>query len=140
MYSSHFRGEKSFAAEQKNCELKKLLLRSKRTKKYMGKGIKPNELIRKSAFNLNNKRSAKYGYSREQIEEQALNPKTKKYFQEVYDFHRLIKVKEDRDRRERFNAKVERRKKRLREPLEIGEKVLVLAERLTKKRCTWKIV
>ena len=134
MYSSHLRGGKAFTAEQKNCELKKLLLRSsKRTEKFKGKHIKPNKLIRKSAFNLNNTRSAKYEYSPEQIEEQAITPKTKKHFQEVYVFHRLIKGKEDRDRRERFDAKVERRKKHLRDPLEIGEKVLVLAERLRKK-------
>ena len=45
-------------------------------------------------FNLNNTRSAKYGYSPDEIEEQTLNPETGKYFQEVYDFHCLIKVKE----------------------------------------------
>ena len=60
---------------------------------------KPDELI---TFNLNNTRSEKYGYVSEQIEEQAHNPNTGKYFQEVYDFHRLIKVKEDRGRWERF--------------------------------------
>ena len=48
-------------------------------------------------FNLNNTRSAKYGYSPEQIKEQALDLETGKYFQKVYDFHGLIKVKEDRD-------------------------------------------
>ena len=58
-------------------------------------------------FNLNNTKSAKYGYLPEQIEEQTLNPETGKYFQEVYDFHCLIKVKENRDRTERFDAKVE---------------------------------
>ena len=31
--------------------------------------------------------------SPEQIEEEAFNPETGKYFQEVYDYHRLIKVK-----------------------------------------------
>ena len=82
---------------------------------------------------MNNARSAKYGYSPEQIEKQALNPDTGKYFQEVYDFHRLIKVKQDRDQRERFDSKIVRCKKQLRDPLQIGEKVLVLAECLTKK-------
>ena len=133
MYSPHWRGGKDFAAEPKICELKKLLLRSKRIEKFKGKRIKPNELIKKATFNLNNTRSAKYGYSSEQIEEQALKLDTGEYFQEVYDFHRLMKVKEDRDRRERFDSKIDRRKKRLRDPLEIGEKVLVLAERLRKK-------
>ena len=88
------RGE-AFAAKQKIGELKKLLLRSTRIEKFKGKRIKPNELIKKAMFHINNTRSTKYGYSPKQIEEQALDPKTGKYFQEVYEFHRLmIKVKE----------------------------------------------
>ena len=133
MYSTHLRGGKAFAAEQKIGELKKLLLRSKRTEKFKGKRIKPNELTKKATFNSNNTRSAKYGYLPEQIEEQALNPDTGKYFQEVYEFHSLIKVKEDRDRVERFDSKIDRHKKQLRDPLKIGEKVLVLVEWLRKK-------
>ena len=76
MYSTHLRGRKAFAAEQKIHELKKLLLRSKRIEKFKGKRIKPNKLIKKTTFNLNNTRSVKYGYSPEQIEEQVLYPKT----------------------------------------------------------------
>ena len=110
-------------------ELKKLLLRSKRIEKFKRKRITPNKLIIKAIFNLNNKKSA----SPEQIEEQALDPKTGKYFQEVYDFHRLIKVKENRDRTKQFVPKVDRRKKHLTDPLEVGENVLVLDERLRKK-------
>ena len=64
---------------------------------------------------------------------QVLDPKTGKFFQEVYDFHRLVKVKENRDQTERFNAKVDRRKKRLRDPLELGETVFIFAELLRKK-------
>ena len=45
----------------------------------------------------------------------------------------MIKVKENKDPKERFDAKVDRPKKQLRDPLEIGEKVLVLAECLSKK-------
>ena len=133
MYSTHLRGGKAFAAEQKIRELKKLFLRSKHIEKFKGKHIKPYELIKKATFNLNDTKSAKYGYSPEQIEEQALDPNTGKYFQEVYDFHRLIKVKENRDWTEKFDAKIDRRKKRLRDSLEVGEKALVLAERLSKK-------
>ena len=47
MYITHLRGGKAFAAEQKICELKKLLLRSTRIEKFKGKHIKPNELIKK---------------------------------------------------------------------------------------------
>ena len=39
--------EKAFAAEQKICELKRLLLRSKRIEKFKGKSVKPSELIKK---------------------------------------------------------------------------------------------
>ena len=64
---------------------------------------------------------------------QVFDPKTGKFFQEVYDFHRLVKVKENRDQTERFNAKVDRRKKRLRDPLELGETVFIFTELLRKK-------
>ena len=72
MYSTHLKGGKAFAAEQKICELKRLLLRSKRIEKVKGKRIKLNELVKKATFSLNNTRSAKYGYLPELIEEQAL--------------------------------------------------------------------
>ena len=129
MYSTNLRDGKAFAAEQKIRELKKTLLRSKRMKKFKGKRIKSNELIRKATFNLNNTRS---GYSPQQIEEQALDPKMRKYFQEVLIIvliKVLIKLKENRDQLERFDAKVDRRNKRLREHLDIDEKVFILAER-----------
>ena len=125
MYNTRLRGGKDFTAEQKICELKRLLLRSTCIGKFKGKHIKPNELIKKATFNLNNAKPAKYGYSQEQIEEQALDPNTGKYFQEVYDSHRLIKVKGNRDRTEKFDAKVDRCKKRLIDPLEIVENVQV---------------
>ena len=60
---------KAFAAEQKMRELKKTLSRNKRMEKFKGKRIKPNELIKRATFNLNNTRSGKYGYSLHQIEE-----------------------------------------------------------------------
>ena len=47
MYSSHLRGGKTCATEEKTRELKKLLLRSKRIAKFKCKSIKPNELIKK---------------------------------------------------------------------------------------------
>ena len=107
MYSSHLRGAKTFAVEQEIRELKKLLLRSNRIAKFKAKHIKPDQLIKKATFNLNNTRPAKYGYSPKQIDEKALDPETGKYFQEVYDFHHLIKVKQNRDQIERFDTKVD---------------------------------
>ena len=39
------------------------LSRSKRIKKMEGKRVKPNDLIEKATFNLNNTRSLKYDYA-----------------------------------------------------------------------------
>ena len=50
-----------------------------------------------------------------------------------------MKVKENRNRVERFDTKVDRREKRLRDPLEIGEKVLALAKRLRKKDASGRL-
>ena len=53
---------------------------------------------------------------------------------EVYDFHRLNKVKEGLERSERSDINSDnRRENKLGGPLNIGEKVSVLAERLEKK-------
>ena len=129
MYSTNLRGGKAFAAEQKIRELKKLLLRSKRVQKSFSKRIKPNELIKKATFNLNNTRSAKYGFSPERIEEKSLNPEHGQQFKETYDFSRLWRI-----RSERYAKNLDARKKRrLRDPLDIGKNVLVLADRLKKK-------
>ena len=128
------RGGKAFAAKQKICELKKLLLRSKRVQNSFSKQIKPNELIKKATFNLNNTRSAKYGFSPKQIEEKSLNPERGQQFKETYDFSRLWRIKEAQGRSERYAKNLDARKKRRTcDPLDIGEKVLLLAERLKKK-------
>ena len=55
-------------------------------------------------------------------------------FREIYDFYRLVKVTKAANRFEKYNEKLdEKQKRKLREPLEIDEKVLVLAERIKKK-------
>ena len=134
MHSTNLRGGKALAAEQKMPELKKLLLRSKRIQKSFKKRVKPNELIKKATFNLNNIRSPKYGFSPEQKENKSLDPEKGKQFKDTCDFSTLWRVKEVQDRSVRYAKNLDARKKhRLRDPLDIGEKVLVLAERLKKK-------
>ena len=59
--------------------------------------------------------------------------KQEKEFTEICDFHKLVKVKENKDRIQRHDLKKDSRKKRLRNPLEIGEKDIVLPECLKKK-------
>ena len=100
VYSTNLRGRKAFAAEQKIRELKKLLLRSKRIKKLAHKRVnyahklahkrvKPNELIKKAIYDLNNKRSNKYEFSSDQIEKKSLDLKEGQNFRETYNFSRL---------------------------------------------------
>ena len=85
MFSTRLRVGKAFAAEKNIRELKKLLLKRKIIEKRKKNKINSNTLIKKAANNLNNTtKSIK-----------------NKEFKEVYDFHRLNKVKEDLKRRER---------------------------------------
>ena len=106
--------------------------------KYNEKRIKPNDLIKKATFNLNNVKSVKYGFAPEPIEEKSLNKETVKKFTEIYDFRRLVKVKENKDRIQRHDLKLDSGKKRLISPVEIGEKGFVLSERLKKKDASGK--
>ena len=131
MFSTKVRGDKAFAAEPKIRELKKLLLKSKSNDRRNKIKINPNKLIQRATKNLNKTSIKKYGIEPETVEEKSL---TDNRFRELYDFHRLGKIKQDFGRRDRFNAeKDKRRNRKLREPLEIGEKVLVLSERFKKK-------
>ena len=133
MYSTNLRGGKAFAAEQKIHELKKLLLRSKWIKKLAHKRVKPNELIKKATYNVNNTRSAKYVFSPDEIEKESLDPKERQNFREPCDFSRLWRRKAQ-GRGDMYAKKLDSRgKRRLRDPLDIGEQVLVLTERLKKK-------
>ena len=81
MFHTRERGEKAFAAEQKIRQFKKTLLRSKRLEKDRDKRIKPNDLIRKAAQNMNETISTKYQLAPETIEKRSLNPNDGKYFQ-----------------------------------------------------------
>ena len=55
------------------------------------------------------------------------------YFTGIYEFHRLVRVKEHESRTGRYIEKQDDQKRAtLREPLDIGEKVLIIAERLKK--------
>ena len=73
----------------------------------------------------------KYGFEPEFIERESLKDEN---FKERYDFHRLNQVTKDFKRYKRHDIQFDlKRKKKLREPLVIGEHVLILASRLKKK-------
>ena len=136
MFSSRIRGGKAFAAEQKIREFKKILFKSKRLHKTTkgGKRLDSKKLIRKAVENMNKTNSQKYGLPPETIEQKTLSDNV---FREIYDFHRIVRVSKDADRYKRHDIRLDKklssRRKQLREPLTVGERVLVLAKRLKKK-------
>ena len=95
--------------------------------------LKPIELIKKAAQNMKETISTKYQLPPETIEKRSLNPNDSKYFQEVSDFMRIKKIENNQMTNDKYNQKFDRRKRTLRDPLNLDEKVLVLAERLKKK-------
>ena len=109
------------------------MLKSKRFKKFRKNRIRPNKFIKKAAQNINETISTKYQLAPEKIEKRSLNPNDGKYFQEIYDFMRILKNDNNRMRNDKYDQKIDRRKKLLGSPLNLDKKVLVLAERLKKK-------
>ena len=131
MFSARLRGGKAFAAEQKIRELKKVIFKTKKAYNLTKKKNNNKKIIEQSVKNLNKINSEKYGLPPEVIEKKTLENDV---FKEVYDFYRLVKVSKDANRYERYNERIDKKQKRkLREPLNIDEKVLVLAERIKKK-------
>ena len=131
MFSTKTRGGKAFAAEQKIREFKKILFRIKKTYKRMKKRLNSAKLIKKTVENMNNTKSIKYDLEPEVIEKRSL---TDDNFREKYDFYRLDKVTKALNRYKKYDVNIDfRRKRKLRDPLAIGERVLILASRLKKK-------
>ena len=95
--------------------------------------VKPNDLIKKAAQNMNETISTKYNLPPETIEKRSLDPTNGKYFQEIYDFVRLRNIENSQMRNDKYDQKIDKRKRKLRSPLNLDQKVLVLAERLKKK-------
>ena len=80
---------------------------------------------------MNSLPSAKYKQTPNEIEKNSLNSEAS---QERFNLLRLKKIRGEKVRQEKFNEKIyERKKVKLRFPLEVGEEVLVLASRLRRK-------
>ena len=132
MFSTKIRGGKAFAAEQKIREFKKILFRSKRLHKSIKTSrLDAKKLIRNAVQNMNNTNSQKYELSPNTIEKKSLENED---FPEIYDFHRMVKVSKSAERYSRNDKRLNKKsRKKLRSPLMVGEKVLVLAKRLIEK-------
>ena len=133
MFHSKVRGGKAFAAEHKIREFKKLLLKSKRFIKRKGERLRPLQVIKKAVENMNETISTKYGVSPESVEKNTLDLEDGEFNREMYDFQRIKKVDNNNYRTRKYETKKDKRRRKLRNPLYLDEKVLVLAERLKKK-------
>ena len=136
MFSTRVRSEKAFASEQKIREFKKLLLKIKAIYKKNKMKFKPIEIIKKTTANMNKTKSTKYQIEPEEVERKSLKDNN---FREKFDFYRIEKVGESNKRTKRYLIKRDLNKRKLREPLMIGEKVPILAERIKKKDAPGKL-
>ena len=131
MFTNKNRGGKAYVAEQKIREFKKILFRIKKSHKRLKKRLNSAKLIKQAVQNMNNTKTEKYNLEPEVIERKSLQDEN---FKERYDFHRLNQITKASERYKRHDIKIDlKRKKKLREPLVIGERVLILASRLKKK-------
>ena len=82
-------------------------------------------LIRKVAEKINSTQSQKYGHAPDAIKEKGAESEK---FRDIYNFYRLVKVKEHAERYECTDVKKDKNLRgKLREPLKIREKVLAFA-------------
>ena len=82
---------------------------------------------------MNETISTKYQLAPETIEKRSLKPNDGRYFREIYGFMRIRKIENNQMRNDKCDQKINRRKIKLRSPLNLDQKVLILAERLKKK-------
>ena len=129
MFSSSLRPGKAFAAEQKIRKPKKRVARLSVQRKLLK--LTPKKIIEISTENMNISPSKKYGIDPERVENKSLNSEK---FKTLFNMHRLEKTEKLAKKLDRYNNKIyERKRKKLRGKLNIGERVYVLAERIKKK-------
>ena len=125
MFTTSIRREKVFAAEEK---IRKLKTRAAKLKVQKLKS--PTKIILKSAANMNDVISEKYGLSPEEIETRRYLKKSLRRYLIFIEKTKLDKCMKDST--DMIEKKYKYKRKKLRGKLNIREKVLVLAERIKK--------
>ena len=87
-------------------------------------------------MNMNKTKTSKYQIEPEYVERKSLEDDN---FREKFDFYRIEKVSKNNERIKRYMIKKDENKRKLRNPLNIGEKGLVLSERIKKKDAPGKL-
>ena len=98
--------------------------------------FKPIDIKKTATTNMNKTKSTKYQTEPEEVERKSLKDDN---FREKFDFYRIEKVGKSSKRTKKYLIKKDSNKRKLRQPLMIGEKVLVLAERIKKKDAPGKL-
>ena len=134
MFTSLVRRGKAFTAEQKIRELKTRIWKLNAQKLK----ISPSKIIPNSALNMNLMKSVKYGLSPEEIESRSL---TGGGFKTLFNIHQIQKILKLHRRLDKYDVmKYSAKRKKLRVELFIGERVLVLTERIKKESCPRKVL
>ena len=132
MFTTSVRGGKPFATEQKIREPKSRVAKLNAQKLK----ISPTKVISSFASNMNSVQSEKYGLSPDKIEKKSLSSER---FRTLFNFYRIEKTKLVNDRLDKHdNKKYKAKRRKLKENLNVGEKVLVLAEKIRKKSAPGK--
>ena len=76
---------------------------------------------------MNNVNSTKYELVPETIEKRSLDSNDSEFFQEIYNLMRLKIIVNNQLQNKKYGEKTHKRKRRLRSPLNLDEKVLALA-------------
>ena len=123
MFTSSVRGIKAFTAKQKIRELKT------RIAKLNAQKLKINhtKIIQNSTQDINIMKSIKYCMSPEEIDKRSL---ASEQFRTVFNMHRIETSRKIHNILDRYDKNWYSKRKKLREELLIGEKLLVLAERI----------
>ena len=134
MFPTSLRGGKAFAAEQKIRELKKRIVRLNAQKNLLK--LTPKKITEISTANMNISPSKKCGIAPNVVESRAQQDEK---FKTLFDMHRLERSAKQHDRLDSYDDKIyERKRKKLRKKLNVGERVYVLAERIKKKSAPGK--
>ena len=93
-------------------------------------------IVKQSAENMNDVKSKKYGMPPNEIEEQSLSSEK---FRVLFNFKRIEQSNKVSHKLQRYDRKkYAAKKKELHKNLAVGEKVLILAERIKKKSAPGK--
>ena len=134
MFSTSLRGGNAFAPEQTIRELKKRVALRNSQRKLLK--LTPKEIIEISTENVNISPSKNYGFAPKLVERESMQSEK---FKTLFNMHRLERSEKASARLDRYDDKIyERKRKKLRERLDVGKRVYVLAGRIKEKSAPGK--